>query len=393
MSMVRLATLSLLTMFIQQVHCAASPTGAAIQPIVDMTGYTEYKGLVEALFESRLFVKKLAEIMNNARELLLNKDATQAEDLQNVKIIIEHAKVFAMAVKKGKKMGDEIEKMKDADNAFIYLNELNKMTDGEKKNIASEGLEKFIASFSIAGTGTEEKKATARLIIHLLTAQEVRITEEYVLLQKDLTAVEKAQSKSRYDTVIAQIEAAIYEQEIITGDTKSNKTKRDLLLGLVAARKNAIEIIDNAREHLLNKDTTQLEDLQNIKIIIEHHKATLMAAQKLEKIRDEIAKKVEKGIVAEGYWDKFVAGVKNVGAGIVSFFTAGTGTEEEKRRARSIIGWLTFEKRQAADKYLLLQKDLTAVEKAQLKSRYDAVIAQIEVAIYEQQIITGDIKK
>jgi hypothetical protein len=427
MSMVRLATLSLLMMFIQQVHCAASRAGAAIQPIVGMTEY----GLVGAFFESELILEKLLKIMNNAHEFLLNKNATQVEDLQNVKIIIEHTKVMAMAIQKQKKMWDEIKKMKDVerDNAQMYVNELNKMTYGERESIVSEGLEKFvagvknvgagIASFSTAGTGIEEQKAIARSIIRMLTGGEVRIAKAYALLQKDLTAVEKAQLKSRYDTVIAQIEAAIYEQEIIIGDTKSNKTKRDLLLEFVVAKRNAIYIINKAHELLLNKDATQAEDLQNVKIIIEHIKVFVMVEQKIEKMCDEIEKMVDKDNAliylliyleelgprnywgkeniasAEGYWGKFVAGVKNVGAGIASFFTAGTGTEEEKAIARLIIESLTFHKQhRIAHKYhILLQEDLTAAEKVQLKSRYDAVIAQIEAAINEQKEITGDLSK
>jgi hypothetical protein len=235
LSILRLATLSLLMIFMQQVHCARnvgaqSPAEAAVQKIVNTAAVAveQEKGeLAIAFVESNLIIKKSTEIMDNARELLLNKDTTQLEDLQNIKTIIEHNKAIVMAQQKLEKMRDEIAKKVEKDIAPEGY--WGKFVAGAK-NFGSG-----IASFFTPGIGTEEEKATARLMIKGLTDQEVKITEKYALLQKDLTAAEKVQLKSRYDLIVAYIEAAIYEQQIITGDTKSSMIKRGLLLGAAAA--------------------------------------------------------------------------------------------------------------------------------------------------------------
>lgn len=156
--------------------------------------------------------------------------------------------------------------------------------------------------------------------------------------------------------------------------------------------KKATENMNAARESLLSKSTTQAEDAQNVKIIIEQNYAIVMAKQKLEKMRDELAQKIEKDVAPEGYWSKFVAGAKNVGSGIASLFATGTGTEEEKETARQVIKGLTEQEVKVTEKYALLQKDLPLAEQAQLKARYEAIVAQFEAALYAQQLITGDMK-
>jgi hypothetical protein len=197
-------------------------------------------------------------------------------------------------------------------------------------------------------------------------------------------------------SVAAQSPAKVAVQKIVDTAIAVEQSEGGLAIAFAEFNriiKKSIEIMDNARESLLNKDTTQAEDLLNVKKIIEQNKTIIMVQQKLEKMRDEIAKNVEKGIVSEGYWGKFVAGAKNFGSGIASFFTPGIGTEEEKATARLMIKGLTDQEVKITEKYALLQKDLTAAEKVQLKSRYDAVIAQIEAAINEQKEITGDLSK
>src|SRR5438132_1085135 len=64
----------------------------------------------------------------------------------------------------------------------------------------------------------------------------------------------------------------------------------------------ATEVMEAARELLLSKDTTQADDAQNVKTIIDQNDVIVMAKQKLEKMRDDLAKKVEKDIAPEGYW-------------------------------------------------------------------------------------------
>jgi hypothetical protein len=196
-------------------------------------------------------------------------------------------------------------------------------------------------------------------------------------------------------SVAAQSPAKVAVQKIVDTAIAVEQSEGGLAIAFAEFNriiKKSIEIMDNARESLLNKDTTQAEDLLNVKKIIEQNKTIIMVQQKLEKMRDEIAKNVEKGIVSEGYWGKFVAGAKNFGSGIVSFFT-GIRTEEEKATARLIIKGLKDQKVKITEKYDLLQKDLTAAEKVQLESRCYLIFSAIWDAINEQGLITGELSK
>lgn len=161
----------------------------------------------------------------------------------------------------------------------------------------------------------------------------------------------------------------------------------------------ATNLMNRAYDLLLSKGSTQEDDFKNVKIIIEQNQAIVIAQQKLEKMQNTVAKTVEEKIIPEGYWNKFVAGVKNIGSNIAALFSAGTGTEEEKTTARLIIQGLNEQEAKITKKYALeynnlvtsafmQQTNLTGPEQVQF--RYNAIIKQIEATIYEQQIITGE---
>lgn len=237
MNIVQLALLSLVAIFMQSVDCRTigkSPV-ETVQKVAATTAQIEQENMGElavAFAESKVIIGKATEAMNNARELLLSKDATQADDLRNVKTIIEQNKIMVLAQQKLEKMRDDI--AKKVEKEVVEQGYWNRFVAGVK-NVGSN-----IASFF---TRTEEEKATARLIAKGLTDQEVKITEKYALLQKNLEDTQKAQLKGRYDAIIAPMEAAIYEQEVITGDAKSSMIKRGLLLGASAAAGSMIGTI------------------------------------------------------------------------------------------------------------------------------------------------------
>lgn len=151
--------------------------------------------------------------------------------------------------------------------------------------------------------------------------------------------------------------------------------------------KNAQTDINTARELLLADNN---DDEKNTQKIIDLIMAKTFAEQKLMTLNDALAKKVEANITQEGYVSKFVTGAKNVGFTIAGYLSAGTGTPEQKETARMITKGLVEQEVMITQKYALLQKNLSADDQAQLKSRYDAIIVQLEAAIYEQQLISGD---
>ncbi|HLW72754.1 MAG TPA: hypothetical protein VKR54_01765, partial [Candidatus Babeliales bacterium] len=84
--------------------------------------------------------------------------------------------------------------------------------------------------------------------------QQARITQIYgTLLKTDLTSSEQVQLKGRYEAVIAQLNDAIYEQQLITGDVMS--TQRKILLGAAAAGTAAGLVL--ARQYFSTSDAAE----------------------------------------------------------------------------------------------------------------------------------------
>jgi len=194
-----------------------------------------------------------------------------------------------------------------------------------------------------------------------------------------------ARGASQPVSVAQSMEAAtVVEQGI--GTLAATYVESDFIIAAAA------DHIKAAHELLFSKDTTIAEDVKNTNTIIVQSKVIVLAQQKLEKTQDIVAKKVETEVAPESYWSRFVAGVKNVGSGIVGFFTPGKGTDEEKAIAHLMVKILTEQEVKIAEKFALLQQNLNEAEKIALKQRYDAVVTQIEAAIYEQQTIIGDVK-
>jgi len=88
----RVIMVVLLALSAQQAHCARTTSVVAKQAAVAIntnTGVGQDLVLATTFAESELIVKKATANMDAARESLLSKSTTQAEDAQNTKTIID----------------------------------------------------------------------------------------------------------------------------------------------------------------------------------------------------------------------------------------------------------------------------------------------------------------
>src|SRR5579863_8368526 len=196
------------------------------------------------------------------------------------------------------------------------------------------------------------------------------------------------------------VQSAVFASDI-AGVAGNGLEQRGELAKAVVATEDIIAgaqmAINEARGSLFScyggSCSTGKEDKKNVSTIIAQNAIIVQAEQKLKKMTDTFIKKAEAELIEEGFFSKLVTGIKNFAAKIIAPFRVGYGkTEEGKENAPEIIKGLEEQQARITQIYgTLLKTNLTGSEQAQLKSRYEAAIAQLNDAIYEQQLITGDV--
>jgi hypothetical protein len=180
-------------------------------------------------------------------------------------------------------------------------------------------------------------------------------------------------------------------QAVVVDEDMSVEQKKELAEAALKSEvvvAEATKVMDQAQNNLLG---SQNEDAQNVAAIIAQNEVIVGANQAINKLRAQLVKKVEG--TSEGYFSQFVSGLKNIGTKLLAPFRAGYGySEDEKENAPGIIVGLNAQKAKVIEKYVALTstKKIETEEQAQLKKRYDAIIAQFDDAIYQQQLITGE---
>lgn len=142
--------------------------------------------------------------------------------------------------------------------------------------------------------------------------------------------------------------------------------------------------INDAVDSLFAEDKSQRFDELTAELIIKQIAILVPAEQRFKKMNNAFRLEKMEQSAEETYSTKFVNAIKKLGAALVAPFRG--YTQEEKDIARDIITKLVEQQEKITAKYDAFAAD----KKAQLKNRYEAVMAQMNNAIYEQQVITGD---
>ncbi len=170
--------------------------------------------------------KKVNLAINDTRRKVLKGEITSTDA---IKIIKEQNAIIAKITdERSKKINSAIGKVKVADDQ-IQESSLSSFVSGSK-DLGMRALAPFKSGYGY----TEEQKAIAQRIIDGLMEQQARLTKDYEEAKKNsqLTPIERVNLKKRYETIIAELNDEIYQQQLITGDAMS--TQRKLFWAAVA---------------------------------------------------------------------------------------------------------------------------------------------------------------
>jgi hypothetical protein len=200
--------------------------------------------------------------MDELRKQLFRENTTSREDVGIVKSIMEQAFIVVLANHTLEKRENQRKANAANQNGQAgYLSQL--------KDIGSGLMGKIRALYDYS----DDEKAIAREYITALTQQKSKIGE--IFNQKKVSA--------RYIAVIAQIDAVIYKQQLITGDVMSLQKK--LLVGAVVAAGVAAGLA------LANSDVGPTIELQEVDNLSEAERAKLLKSVEEDKakVKEQLA--------------------------------------------------------------------------------------------------------
>jgi len=148
--------------------------------------------------------------------------------------------------------------------------------------------------------------------------------------------------------------------------------------------------INKAREQLANGEISAVEAA---KIIGEQDYRIEQANKLLAMATRRAVDTVEQAEVEESYASQLMSGARGLGARVLAPFKSGYGySEEEKAIARAIIAQLNRQLEAIAQEYANKTKGAaTEQARTQAMNEWDTIQKEFAKAIYEQQLITGDV--
>jgi len=171
--------------------------------------------------------------------------------------------------------------------------------------------------------------------------------------------------------------------------TEQQKVVAQATLATEDTEKNATHVIDQVRQKLI---AGTIKPADAIKIIDRENAKIVQAKQQLKDMVEESIAKVDAADTQESYWSALMTGARGLGERIIAPFKAGYGyTEKEKEKARSTIIVLEKQREEIARYYENAIRSASTTEKNALQRKYQAIIDQFNDAIYQQQLITGDV--
>jgi len=214
----RLLALTLVATTVAHLSFAAE----SIYPSLDENLLRDEIAVATAIAEIK--VKEAQKIINDTRQQALQG---KIAPITAVKIIKEqNAIIDSIESALKNKIESAITQVKKADEEQSYL---SSFVSGAQ-DLGSRAIAPFKAGYGY----TEEQKKIAQQVIDGLMEQQSQLTKDYEkALQAKLTPVERDILKDRYNSIIAQLNEDIHQQQLITGAAMS--TERKLFWGAVAA--------------------------------------------------------------------------------------------------------------------------------------------------------------